>query len=81
MLMKAHFYSFRIATFLDTVFFPGVKPPGRNAGYLPPFSAKINIEWSNTSAHPVCLRSVHRDIIRTFLKLNVYKFVSECVKK
>ena len=41
--------------------FPGVKLPGREVHHLSPSFAEVKNEWSNSSAHHVCLHSVDRE--------------------
>jgi len=42
--------------------FPGVEWPGRKADLSPSSSAKVTNEWSCTSAPPICLHGVDRDV-------------------
>jgi hypothetical protein len=41
---------------------PGVKRPERDVDHAPPSSAQATNEWSYTSAPPICLHGVVRDI-------------------
>jgi hypothetical protein len=40
--------------------YPGVKWPGHEVKYSLPFSAKVENEWSFTSAPPICLHGIDR---------------------
>jgi hypothetical protein len=37
------------------LFFPGVKPPGREVNHAPPSTVEVKNEWSCSSTPPICL--------------------------
>jgi hypothetical protein len=46
------------------VFFPGVKRPWREVNHSLPSGAKVENEWSRTSAPPMWLYGVHKERLR-----------------